>query len=347
MVSEEATATAAMRAGDETAFGELAERYRRQLRVHIYRMLGSFDEAEDLVQETLLRAWRARSRFEGRSLFRTWLYRIATNLCLNTLERAPRRIMPSDVTPPVAFDGSMEPRSEPPWAPELPWLQPIPDHLLEPLAPPQDQPDTVVVSRETIELAYLAAIQHLPPRQRAVLILRDALDWSAAETAELLETSVVSVNSALQRARSTMRGLRSTTSDDRPPEITRPSDEESSVVQRFMEAWDTADTSLLIKLLRDDARLAMPPAPLWFDGRAAIARLFERFPISFQGEFRSVRTGANRQPAVAAYLRKHGESTYRLSALQVLRIEGGSIVEITTFSPALVQGFDLPAELTD
>jgi RNA polymerase sigma-70 factor (ECF subfamily) len=344
--SGEAMALAALRGGDEAAFGALAERYRYQLRVHIYRMLGSFDEAEDLVQETLLRAWRARAGFEGRSLFRTWLYRIATNLCLNALERAPRRILPADIAPPVAFDGSTEARTEPPWAPELPWMQPFPDALLEPVAPRESEPDAVVVTRETIELAYLTAVQHLPPRQRAILVLRDALEWSAAETAELLETSVASVNSALQRARSTMRTLQPSGSQGGATGVGA-TEQERAVLRRFMDAWEQADTDMLTQLLRADARMAMPPAPLWFDGRASIARLFELFPIGWQGDFRMVATSANRQPAAAAYLRKHGETTFGLTALLVLRIEAGAIAEIMTFSPALVHGFDLPAVLTD
>jgi RNA polymerase sigma-70 factor (ECF subfamily) len=156
---------AAVRTGDASAFTALAERYRRQLRVHCYRMLGSVDDAEDLVQETFLRAWRGREGFEGRSLFHTWLYRIATNACLNALERTPRRVMPQDVAPPVtASTDASEARAEPPWAPETPWLQACPDHLLEPAAPSETEPDSIVVSREAIELAFLAALQHLPGR---------------------------------------------------------------------------------------------------------------------------------------------------------------------------------------
>src|SRR5262249_43435615 len=163
----------------------------RQLRVHCYRMVGSFDEAEDLVQESLLRAWRAHASFAGRAQFRTWLYRIATNTCLNALERAPRRVMPQQLVSPItAGFAAAETRSEPPWAPELPWLQPYPDTLLEPAAPDELEPEAQVVRRETIELAFLVALQQLPPRQRAILILRDVLDWSARETAEVLETSV-------------------------------------------------------------------------------------------------------------------------------------------------------------
>src|SRR5207253_9565774 len=222
-----------VRAGDEVAFTALVERYRDQLQVHCYRMLGSFDDSEDLVQETLLRAWRSRATFEGRSLLRTWLYRIATNACLNALERAPRRVLPQDVVQPVsATTDPSEARAEPPYAPEVPWLQPYPDSRLEPPAPSETEPEASVVSRETIELAYLAALQHLPPRQRAVLILRDVLDWSAKETAALLDTTVPAVNSALQRAKATMRARVSSGRRDRAP-AAAPSDVERALLQRF------------------------------------------------------------------------------------------------------------------
>lgn len=335
---EEEAVLAAVRAGDHTAFSVLSERYRRQLRVHCYRMLGSFDDAEDMVQETMLRAWRARANFEGRSLFRTWLYRIATNACLNVLERAPRRVLPQDVTSPVTTaTPASEARSAPQWAPEIPWLQPYPDHLLDVAAPGDTEPDAILVARESIELAFLAALQHLPPRQRAILILSDVVGWSAKEIAELLELTVASVNSALQRARSTMRG--------RQP-ATAVSDFERAVLKRYMEAWEQGDAAELTNLLREDARWAMPPAALWFDGRAAIANMLELFPPRWQGrEFRMVATGANRQPAAAAYLRVQGDSAYRLSGVHVLRIDAGEIVEITTFSAALCSGFQLPAIL--
>src|SRR4051794_2093940 len=162
--SEQAAVLAAVHGGDDAAFASLTERYRGQLQVHCYRMVGLYDDAEDLVQETFLRAWRGRAGFEGRSLFRTWLYRIATNACLNALERNPRHVMPSDVAPPIA-----DPHAEPHWTREIPWIEPFPDRLLEPAAPSESEPDAMIISRETIELAYLAAIQHLPPRQRAVL----------------------------------------------------------------------------------------------------------------------------------------------------------------------------------
>jgi RNA polymerase sigma-70 factor, ECF subfamily len=342
----EAAVLRAVRAGDQPAFAALAERYRRQLHVHCYRMLGSFDDAEDLVQETLLRAWRGRASFEGRSLFRTWLYRIATNACLNALERAPRRVLPQDVAPPVtAVTDASEARSEPAWAPEIPWLQPYPDHLLEPAAPSEEEPEASVVARETIELAFLAALQHLPPRQRAVLILRDVLDWSARETSSLLETSVASVNSAHQRARATLRARQPIGRTEQTPPAP-PTASERTTLQAFMDAWQRADAARLTALLREDARWAMPPAWLWFDGRAAIARLYQLYPIDWQGRaFRMLPAAANRQPATAAYLRPAGEATFRLAALHVLRVEDGAIAEVTTFAPQLCHAFSLPPTL--
>jgi RNA polymerase sigma-70 factor, ECF subfamily len=344
---DEAVVLATVKAGDEAAFGRLAERYRRQLLVHCYRMVGSVADAEDLVQETFLRAWRGRAAFEGRSLFRTWLYRIATNACLNALERTPRRTMPQDVAPPVTTESDWsDPPSEPPWKHEIPWLEPLPDRLLEPAAPREAEPEEVVVARETVELTYLAALQHLPALQRAILILSDALDWSAKETAEMLETSVASVNSRLQRARATMRvRLPARHRDEAPGAV--PSDQERAVLRRFMEAWQSADADALIAMMREDVRWAMPPAPLWFDGRAAIAKLFETFPIRLQDDIRMLPTAANRQPAAASYHRAPGAAEYRLVALNVLRVERDEIVELTTFSPSLLHGFDLPATLSD
>jgi RNA polymerase sigma-70 factor (ECF subfamily) len=331
---------AALRAGNEAVFGSIVERYRRQLHVHCYRMLGSFDEAEDLVQETLLRAWRGRAGFEGRTSFRGWLYKIATNACLNALERAPRRVMPPDVVP--ATD---DPRTMPKWAPEIPWIQPFPDQLLEPAAPSNSEPEAMMISRETIELIYLAAIQHLPPRQRAVLILRDALDWSAKETADLLDMSLPSVNSALHRARSTMRVQLPQREIDNVS-ASHPSDEDRAVLQQFMAAFERADAGALAAILREDARLTMPPALMWFDGRESIMGHYRRLlGAGAFGDFRLVATAANRQPAAVAYLRAKGNSEYRLAGLNVLRIEAGSIVDVTSFRPDLCAGFGLQPRL--
>lgn len=342
MSQTESDVLGAIRAGDERAFAALVERYRRQLHVHCYRMIGAFDEAEDLVQETLLRAWRGRARFEGRSSVRTWLYRIATNTCLNALERLPRRVLPQDVAAPVtANTDPSEARDEPPWSPEVPWLQPYPDYLL---AAAEAEPDAVAVSRETIELAYLAALQHLPARQRAILILRDALGWSAVEVAGMLEQTTASVNSAHQRARSTMRAQ---LPKGRETWATVParSEAERSALQQFMEAWERSDTGMLTSLLREDARWSMPPAPLWFDGRAAIELLFRLYPPSASGEFRTIATAANYQPALAVYLRRPGEAAFAFTGLQVLRVEDSAIAEVISFDRVLCAHFALPKAL--
>jgi RNA polymerase sigma-70 factor, ECF subfamily len=326
-----------MTSHEEAEFAALVERHRAELQVHCYRMLGSFEESEDLVQETFMRAWRKRASFssDGRSSVRAWLYQIATNGCLDVLRRRPRRVLQLDV---AAADSA-----EPPAAPaDLPWLQPYPDVLL---APAEEEPGAAVVVRETIELAFLAAIQHLPPRQRAVLILRDAVGWSAKETAALLETTVVSVNSALQRARATLR--------NRLPErrtewarAARPTDEERELLRRYVDAHERGDIDVLAQLLRADARLNMPPMPTWYEGREAIVTASAKgFDPEF-GQLRAVMTGANLQPAVAYYLRPLGESEYRPLAFDVLRIQDRYVAEITSFVfPELFPAFGLPPKL--
>jgi len=316
---------------DDAAFAAECEACRRALRVHCYRMTGSFDDAEDLVQETFLRAWRAREGFEGRAQLLTWLHRIATNVCLDALARRPARVLPQDIVPAVRPDD--EPRSTPPLAPEVPWMQPFPDELLD--------PEAIAASRETIELAFLAALQHLPPRQRAILILCDVLGWSAKEVAGLLELTVAAVTSALQRAHATMRTLVPSGRGEWTP-LAPPTEAERALLTRYMAAWERDDPGELTRMLRDDVRWAMPPAALWFQGRAAVEQLFTLFPMHFHGEHRLVATAANRQLAAAGYLRAHGTTELRLSGIHVLRIEGGEIAEITTFSAALCRGFQLP-----
>jgi RNA polymerase sigma-70 factor (TIGR02960 family) len=309
-------------AGDEAAFGELVQRHRRELHLHCYRMTGSFDEAEDLVQETFLRAWRRRDSFEGGPGFRAWLYRIATNACLDALRSSRRR-----VTTVQSFA-------------EVPWLQPYPDRLLDELAPSDTQPDAVVVARETIELTYLAVIQLLPPRQRAVLILRDVLDWSAAETAAMLEMSVAAANSALQRARATLRRRL----PGRPSEWSgsEPSEEERLLLEAFIDAHERADAAAAAALARDDIRVTMPPHPWCFEGLEAIRPMLEE-GLTAPGEWRLVPTWANRQPTAASYLRAPGDTEFRAFKLDVLRVEGGRIAEITTFGATLFPAFGLPA----
>src|SRR5438132_8593054 len=299
-------------------------------------MLGSFDEAEDLVQETLLRAWRGRAGFEGRSMVRTWLYRIATNACLDLLERRGGRLL--------SLDSS---QAEEPNA--VKWLQPYPDRLLDQIVSSDAEPDALAIARETIELAYLAAIQCLPPRQRAILILRDALGLSAKETAPLLDDSVAAVNSALHRARSLMRSRLPKQRLEWSAAVTLTT-AETRLLERYMDATDRADVAALTALLREEARLTMPPYPTWFGGRAEIATAFalstDPNSPAYLGQFRTLATAANRQPAVAGYVRRPGDTEYRALGLDVLRLEGDLVIEITRFVRAdLFQAFGLPPTL--
>jgi RNA polymerase sigma-70 factor (ECF subfamily) len=304
------------------------ECYRRELQVHCYRMLGSFEDSEDLVQETFLRAWRKRKSFEGRSSFRAWLYRIATNACLDALKRRPR----------LAATGRE--------ASEVLWPQPYPDRLLEGIATTDAEPDAAVVSKETIELAFLAAIQHLPPNQRAVLILRDVLGWSAKDAASLLETSVASVNSALQRARATLKTHLPERRLEWAPGLD-PSEEERALLQRYVDASERADADAFVEMLREDARFSMPPEPGVYVGREAIVASWKEggFGTEEYSDFRCLITRANMQPAVACYLRRPGDSDYRPLALDVLRIENGAVAEIVAFPGSLFPAFELPPKL--
>ncbi len=310
----------------EADFAELTERHRRELHVHCYRMLASYDEAEDAVQEAMLRAWRARDSFDGSSLFRAWLYRIATNVCLDMIRRNARH--PTQVRS-VA---------------EVPWLQPYPDRVLDEAAPTAEQPEAVTVDRETIALAFVAAMQALPPRQRATFVARDLLGWPAADTASLLETSVAAANSALQRARATMQDrLPARRTDWSAPTV---SDEEKALLERFIAAHERCDAAAAIAVSAEDIRVTMPPYPLVFDGIAGIAPLLERaFGEDREGDWRLLPTAANRMPAAASYLRRTGDTTYRPFKVDVLRIDGGAIAEITTFGPDLFPAFGLPPTL--
>ena len=312
---------------DESAFADLTQRHRRELHVHCYRMLASFDEAEDAVQETFLRAWRRRETFDGSSQVRAWLYRIATNVCLDMLRRNGRR-----VTKLESFA-------------EMPWLQPYPDRLLDEVAPRAGEPDAVAVERETIELAFLTAMQVLPPRQRAALIARDVLGWPAAETASLLETSVPAANSALQRARATMQEhLPARRSDWSAGE---PSAAERDLLDRFIDAHERCDAAAAIAIASQDLRISMPPDMMVFDGLAVIGPFLERaFAVETRdGDWRLVPTWANRMPTAASYLRRPGDSQFRAFKFDVLRVEGGRIAEITTFGAGLFPAFGLPAIL--
>jgi RNA polymerase sigma-70 factor (ECF subfamily) len=331
----------------EEDFAELLTAHRRHLHLLCYRMVGSYDDAEDLLQETFLRAWRERDSFQNRSSVRTWLHRIATNVCLDHLRRTGRR--PQRYEPLPGIDSGP---GEPPV--RMPWLQPYPDRrlddLLEELPAADDaggSPEAAAVSRETLELVFLAALQHLPPRQRAVLIYRDVLGRPAEETAGILDVSVAAANSALQRARQTLRErLPARRTEWRVAERTR---EEQEVVDRYVTAAERADFAMMAELLSADAVLTMPPNALWFTGRDAIlaqvAAAFDSASPRYFGRWRFLPTAANRMPAVAGYVQRPGTSVYRAHMLDVLRVEQGRIVEVTTFETHLVAACGLPLTL--
>jgi RNA polymerase sigma-70 factor, ECF subfamily len=322
---------AAAKAGDESAFASLVESYRRELQVHCYRMLGSLEDSEDVVQETFLRAWRKRDTFRGHSSFRAWLYGIATNACLDALQRRPR--VPQEGSSAVA---------------EIPWLQPYPDELLESVPANDAEPEAELVDKETIELAFIAAIQLLPPRQRAVLISRDVLGWSAAETAALLGVSVAAVNSALQRARSTMKKRLPRRRLDWAPDAD-PSREERELLQRYMDASERGDAKAMIELLRVDSSFAMPPTPQSWVGAEAIVEGWVQggFGDDAWGRLRCVLTRVNKQPAVACYIKRPDDAEYKPFVIDVLRIEGGVVAEIIAFElrEPLLKALRLPRRL--
>jgi RNA polymerase sigma-70 factor (ECF subfamily) len=308
---------------DEPAFSGLAERHRRELHVHCYRMLGSFEDAEDTVQETFLRAWRRRETFEGRSTIRAWLYRIATNACLDLLAKR---------------------RPEPATGGEVPWLQPYPDRLLDELpAGDADEPEGAALARETIELAYLVAVQHLAPRPRAVLILRDVLGWPAKDVAELLGDSVNSVNSALQRARAGMRehlpAERQDWTGGEEDAATR------ELVRRFTDAAVAVDVTGLAALLREDVRCSMPPTPGLRIGRDAVVDDWIADGYESMSGLRAVQTAVNRQPAVAFYLWREHEGAYLPLTIDALRVTGGAITEIIMFHGDRFPRLGLPERL--
>jgi RNA polymerase sigma-70 factor (ECF subfamily) len=329
---------AAASGGDQDAFRILTDPYFRELHVHCYRLLGSFHDAEDAMQETLLRAWRHLATFEGRSSFRAWLYRIATNVCLT---RRSRRAVELPAIPPVLADAvaaSGEGASH---------LAPYPDALLDELEATSGNPVSAFDLRESVQLAFVAAVQLLPPRQRAALLLCDVLGFSAAEVAALLDSTTASVNSALQRARATLDLQRS--AGRLPPRRVVPSDEaEQRLVQRYLEAWTAADVLGLAALLSRDAVMTMPPLPLRYEGRDAIAEFFATVP-AVTGVFARVTflpTRANRQPALAAYRLDAATGKRHAWAVFVLTLDGESIAALDVFiDPTLFPAFGLPMEL--
>ncbi|SFO48448.1 MULTISPECIES: sigma-70 family RNA polymerase sigma factor [Actinomadura] len=314
-------------------FQELADPYRRELLAHCYRMLGSIHDAEDLVQETYLRAWRSYGDFEGRSSLRTWLYRIATNVCLTAIDQRGRRPMPTGLGGP-----SDEPERPVVASDEVPWLEPAPDDVLGADA---TDPATIVAARESTRLALVAALQHLPAKQRVVLILRDVLKWKAAEVAELLDTSTPAVNSALQRARAQL--------EEHAPvrdELVEPSDpDQRDLLERYAKAFEDADITGLIELFKKDVVWEMPPFPEWFVGADHVVRLIIAQCRPAPGDIRMVPAAANGQPAFGMYkLDENGvHSPYQL---QVLSITGDGVAHVSVFfDTSLFSLFGLPERL--
>ena len=309
-----------------------AEEHRRELRVHCYRLTGSFDEAEDLVQDTLVRAWRSQDQLTDGANLRAWLYKIATNTCLDFLRRVERR--PRAYTPLPGMDHG---DGEPPDL--LEWLQPFPDDLLDPARPEEE-----AVARETIELVFLTAIQRLTPQQRAVFVFRDVLGWTAADTAAVMEMSVASVNSALQRAKPSLR--RHLPEDRSLWRTEGPTPEERKVIDAYIAASQSSDMEAVADLLTSDVVLTMPPNPFWFTSRSAmlgfVRQSLDPGSPAYFGEWLHRPTAANRMPAVAGYVRRPGTTIFRAQTLDVLRIRDGRIAEITTFEPHLLPAFGLP-----
>jgi RNA polymerase sigma-70 factor (TIGR02960 family) len=321
------------RAGDRDAFSALVEPHRRELQVHCYRMLGSLQDAEDALQETLLAAWLGLDGFEGRASVRTWLYRIATNRCLNQLRSSGRRPVtaaPLPVTPP-----------EPTRLGEVPWLQPYPDVLLEGLPDQAPGPEARYESREAISLAFVTAVQLLPPNQRAVLLLRDVLGYRASETAELLGLTEDAVTGALKRARATMDATR--TSDPPPPAPDSP--EERGLLDRFVAAFTELDVDALIALMTDDAWVRMPPLPFEYRGTQAAHRFFTALNAHRREIARMVPVRANGQPAWGEYRRDPTTGVLHVTGIEVVGLAGDRISEIIRFEAALAPYFGLPRTL--
>jgi RNA polymerase sigma-70 factor (ECF subfamily) len=323
------------RAGDGGAFRELTEPHRRELQAHCYRMLGSFQDAEEALQETLLSAWQGFGGFEGRASLRTWLYRIATNRCLNARRSASRR-------PAKEWDiPGVEP-PEPTRLGEVVWLEPFPDALLDDAIEVPPGPEARYEQMQSISLAFVTALQLLPPRQLAVLVLRDVLGFQANEVADMLNTTVESVNSALKRARSSLQRSRPPLANREPPPA-RDSSAEQAIVAKFTSAWESADLDALIAVLTDDAFMSMPPMPLEYEGKDIVAR----FCASIFGagrRFDLVQTRANGQPAFGAYLSaptgiRHGVGLY------VLTLTGDRICAMTRFENSVLPWFGLPRSL--
>jgi RNA polymerase sigma-70 factor (ECF subfamily) len=336
MTSVEYNRLARAQRGEDGAFEELIAPYRRELHLHCYRILGSFQDAEDLLQETLLAAWRGLERFEGRSSLRAWLYTIATNRCLNALRDGRRR--PQAVAAGAGL-GAAENFSE------IAWLEPYPDRLLESAVDLEPGPEARYEAKETVALAFVSGLQHLPPRQRAVLVLRDVLGFHADEVADMLGTSVPSVTSALQRARASLETRGAVAA--RQESVSLPASEsERELVSRFADAFLSDDVDAVLALLTDDAVISMPPEPLWRQGRDDIGAFLRERAANRSEDWRFVATRANGQPALAYYLRAGDGAGYERAGLFVIGLTGEGIASITRFPerPWMAE-FDLPARV--
>jgi RNA polymerase sigma-70 factor (TIGR02960 family) len=322
------------RAGDQEAFRSLAEAHRGELQVHCYRMLGSLQDAEDAVQETLLAAWQGLGGFEGRSSVRTWLYRIATNRCLNALRSSARRT-------PAAAPPALSAPSAPSRLGEVTWLQPYPDALLEGLSDQAPGPEARYESRETISLAFVTAVQLLPPNQRAVLLLRDVLGYRASEAAELLGLTEDAVTSALRRARATMAADRA----PGPPPPAPGSQEERALLDRFVSAFTELDVDALVALMTDDVWVRMPPLPFEYVGPAAAHRFFSAIDAHRRQITRLVPAGANRQHAWGEYIRDPATGALENVGIVAVALSGDRICEITHFEADLARYLGLPGML--
>jgi RNA polymerase sigma-70 factor, ECF subfamily len=329
----------AARGGDEQAFSRLVEPYRGELHAHCYRMLGSVPDAEDALQDALLRAWQGLPRFEGRSSLRSWLYTIATNASLRAIERRPKRVLPIDYGPAAdPHEGLAEPLTE------TVWVEPYPDERLG-LADGPLGPEARYEQRESVELAFIAALQHLPARQRAVLVLREVLGFSAREAAKALETTPAGIDSALQRARKTV--------DERLPERSQQATMRSlddselrEVVDGFVEAWERSDVDAVVAMLTDEAAITMPPIPTWYRGREAVGGFLRRRPLARGRRWRIVPTSANGQLAFGFYLRDGEDGAFTAHHITVLTMRGRQIAEISAFLDAeLLPRFGLPDEI--
>jgi RNA polymerase sigma-70 factor (ECF subfamily) len=326
----------AARRGDDHAYGAMVGPHRGALQAHCYRMLGSLPDAEDALQEALLRAWRGLPGFEGRSPLRSWLYRIATNVCLKVIERRPKRVLPIDCGPAA---GPGDRPAEP--AMESVWIDPYPGGLLGP-EQGATAPGARYEERESVELAFIAALQHLPPRQRAVLILRDVLGFSGAEVARVLDTTPASVSSALQRARRAV--------DERRPEVSQQATLRTigdaalrDVVRGYVDAWERADVAAVVAMLTDDATIAMPPIATWYRGRDAVAWFLGGWPLARGPRWRILPSGANAQPAFGHYIWDSAKGRFTPHGLNVLTLRAARICEITAFlTPAAFGRFELP-----